>query len=73
MLAEACKYISTTLKEDSSAKIVANETEMNSKFEVSASDYYCVVWQNENTVLYLTAYSDYLDEAKQILKELGCK
>lgn len=60
-------------KEDSSATIVAKKAEKNSKYEVSGSDYYCVVWQNENTVLYLTAYSDYLNDAKQILKELGYK
>lgn len=69
----AVDNLEANYKDDSSAKIISNETEMNSKYEVSASDYYCVVWQNENAVLYLTAYIDYQDEAKQILKELGCK
>ena len=69
----AADNLDANYKDDSSAKILSKETELNSKYEVVASDYYCVVWQNENAVLYLTAYVDHLDEAKQILKELGYK
>lgn len=69
----AADNLDANYRDNSSAVIVANTTENNGKYEVSASDYYCVVCQNENTVLYLTAYSSYKDEAKQILKELGYK
>ena len=33
----------------------------------------CRVLKKENTVLYVTAYHDYEDEAKSVVKELGYK
>lgn len=69
----ATSNLDTNYQEDSSAVIIANSTDESGQYEVTASDYYCVVWQNENTVLYLTSYSDYKDEAKDILKDLGYK
>ena len=58
-------------QEEESGEFKLDEVGDVRKYEVSFTDYYCVVWQNQNTVLYVTAYSEHADEAKQILKELG--
>ena len=67
----AASNLDSTYKDDSSAVILSNETDESGKYEVSASDYYCVVWQNKNTVLYMTSYIDSKAEAASILKDLG--
>ncbi len=67
----AASNLDKTYKNDSSAVIIANESDDSARYEVSASDYYCVAWQNKNAVLYMTAYIDYKEEAKSILKDLG--
>lgn len=71
LFAYATKNLNANYKDDSSAVIVADSAEMTGKYEVSASDYYCVVWQNENSILYMTAYSNCKEDAKAILKDLG--
>lgn len=40
-------------------------------YSLSASDYYSRIIRIENTVLYVTAHAEYLEEAKQIIKEFG--
>ncbi len=40
-------------------------------FSLSASDYYIRAIKVQNAVLYVTAYSDFKDEAKDMIKELG--
>lgn len=67
----AADNLDATYKDDSSAVIIANSSEDSGKYEVTASDYYCVVCQKQNTVLYLTSNIAYKDEAKDILNDLG--
>ena len=67
----ATETLDANYKDDSSAVIIANSTDESGKYEVTASDYYCVVCQNQNTVLYLTSNIAYKDEAQDILKDLG--
>ena len=57
----------------SEVKHLEKEKQNISDYSVSASDYYCRVLKKENTVLYVTAYHDYEDEAKSVVKELGYK
>lgn len=67
----ATNNLDSNYKDDSSAVILANSTEDSGRYEVTASDYYCVVWQNKNVVVYLTSSVDYKDEVRSILSEIG--
>lgn len=40
-------------------------------YDVTASDYHCKVIKKENTVLYVTAYPEYKEDAEKLVKELG--
>ncbi len=48
-------------------KVLSNTAD----YSLSASDYYIRVIRVDNTVLYVTAYPDYQDECKGIIKDLG--
>ncbi|MBR2707592.1 MAG: hypothetical protein IKE74_10230 [Mogibacterium sp.] len=63
--------LDATYTDDSSAVIVANSSEESGKYEVTASDYYCAVLHNQNTVLYVTSQIDNADEAKDLISKLG--
>lgn len=67
----AMNNLDSTYKDDSSARITSKRINNIGKYEVSASDYYCVVWLNENTVMYITGYIENKEEIKDILNELG--
>ena len=71
LYAVATKNLEKRYDNDSSATVLSSSIGSTNKYEVSASDYYCVAWQNKNAMLYMTAYSNYKDEAKEILKKLG--
>lgn len=43
----------------------------NADFSLSASDYYIRAIKVQNAVLYVTAYPEFKDEAKDMIKELG--
>lgn len=60
-----------TYKENNSAKITENENNTQSVYDVTASDYHCKVIKKENTVLYVTAYPEYKEDAEKLVKELG--
>ena len=53
------------------AKITENENNTQSVYDVTASDYHCKVIKKENTVLYVTAYPEYKEDAEKLVKELG--
>lgn len=53
--------------EDSSAEIDSR----NNSYSVDASNYYVTVTRKDNTVLYVTAYPDYADEAQELMKSIG--
>lgn len=57
--------------EEETATILEEEKNSIRDYSVSASDYYCEVIKKENTVLYVTAYHGYEDDAKSILKDIG--
>ena len=67
----AVDNLNKTYKENSSAKIAEEESNTQSVYDVTASDYYCKVIRKENTVLYVTAYSEYKENAEKLVKELG--
>lgn len=67
----AVDNLQATYDLESTAKISENGSENHFDYKVSASDYYCEVIQNENTVLYVTAYSDREEDAKKIISELN--
>lgn len=67
----AVDNLNKTYKENSSAKIAEEESNTQSVYNVTASDYYCKVIRKENTVLYVTAYSEYKENAEKLVKELG--
>lgn len=69
------RYAVSNLNEVYAEEATISEDEKNNikKYCVSASDYYCEVLKKENTVLYVTAYHDYENEAKNIVKDLGYK
>ena len=69
----AVTNLGDTYKDVENATILEKEKQNISDYSVSASDYYCRVLKKENTVLYVTAYHDYEDEAKSVVKELGYK
>ena len=48
-----------------------NENNTQSVYDVTASDYHCKVIKKENTVLYVTAYPEYKEDAEKLVKELG--
>mgnify|MGYP000190518670 CR=1 FL=1 len=43
----------------------------NRSMMLTASDYHCKVIKKENTVLYVTAYPEYKEDAEKLVKELG--
>ena len=55
------------------ATILGTAKQTLSASSAGASGYYCRVLKKENTVLYVTAYHDYEDKAKSVVKELGYK
>ena len=67
----AVDNLNKTYKENSSAKIAEEKSNTQSVYDVTASDYYCKVIRKENTVLYVTAYSEYKENAEKLVKELG--
>lgn len=69
----ATQNLDALYKDDNSAVIVATSSEEKETgdYAVSASDYYVRVLWKKNSVLYVTAYVDYIDEAKSIIEELG--
>ena len=67
----AVDNLNKTYKENNSAKIAEEESNTQSVYDVTASDYYCKVIRKENTVLYVTAYSEYKENAEKLVKELG--
>lgn len=67
----AVDNLNKTYKENSSAKIAEKENNTQSVYDVTASDYYCKVIKKENTVLYVTAYPEYKENAEKLVKELG--
>ena len=69
----AVTNLGDTYKDVENATILEKEKQNISDYSVSASDYYCRVLKKENTVLYVTAYHDYEDKAKSVVKELGYK
>lgn len=69
----AVSNLNDVYEDEETATILETENNNSRKYCVSASDYYCEVLKKENTVLYVTAYHDYEDEAKNIVKDLGYK
>ena len=67
----AVDNLNKTYKENNSAKITENENNTQSVYDVTASDYHCKVIKKENTVLYVTAYPEYKEDAEKLVKELG--
>ena len=67
----AINNLNKTYKENNSAKITENENNTQSVYDVTASDYHCKVIKKENTVLYVTAYPEYKEDAEKLVKELG--
>ena len=59
------------INRNNSAKITENENNTQSVYDVTASDYHCKVIKKENTVLYVTAYPEYKEDAEKLVKELG--
>lgn len=66
----AVSNLNNTYKEDEKALIVEAVEDTTANYNVSADDYYCEVIKKENTVLYVTAYSDYKEDAQKIIAEL---
>lgn len=66
----AVSNLDATYGGDDTAKIKSDSDETTGTYEVSASDYYCAVCRNENTVLYVTAYHAFEDDAKSLIKDL---
>lgn len=66
----AVRNLNKMYKDKEDAKI---SDEDKQDYRVSASDYYCRLIEKENTVLFVTAYPDYEDEANSLIKELGYK
>lgn len=60
-----------TYEENASAVFEDNSKNLQSDFSVQAEDYYVRVIKNDNTVLYVTAYIDSVEECKTILEDLG--
>lgn len=56
---------------DDTVEIWENSSEKSAVCKVNASDYYCEVVRKDNTVLYVTSYVAFAEDAKAILEELG--
>ena len=57
--------------EKSATNVYKYAVDTQSVYDVTASDYHCKVIKKENTVLYVTAYPEYKEDAEKLVKELG--
>lgn len=63
--------LEATYSDDETAVIVGKSNEKYGNYSVSVADFYSCVIRVDNTMLYVTSYAEYEEEAKKIIEELG--